>query len=205
MKWLSDRYGDDWQRLFEYSVEHGAMLRTIVCGYMNEAMFKLLVLDKIPGMVTEKLEDRSRTHGDFRIRVGDRWLVIEHKTGGASGTKEFRGNRWFGVVPIANGTRKDIAGKKTGQTKRGSWDILAVSCIDLIGEWKWIYAAERELPQSQNSNLSAEQNKMLLPWNIAISYPPTPPFSDSLEEVIRRVVDEDWHITYEQLELWGIV
>jgi len=139
-------------------IDENPSLRGFLQGYLAERALKTQILG-IPGVTSvTKIQDRDSDKGDFRVVYKGVPLSIESKSIVTSSVKEdVLSQNWQGTVAVKNTDKREVTveGVGTIQTTklyRGQFDILAICCFAVSGEWDFVFIENRFIPGAEESN-----------------------------------------------------
>jgi hypothetical protein len=87
---------------------------------------------------------------------------------------------------------------RTTCLKVGEFDIVAVNMFAMFDEWRFAYAANRELPRTLSPKYTPEQRKELLATSVDITAELAAPFTWDLGALVARLADEGHLGAFEQ-------
>jgi hypothetical protein len=136
----------------EDMVDENPSLRGYIQGYLAERRLKTQI-ETLPYVTSvEKIKDQSDEKGDFRVIYKGMTLTVESKSVATDSVKEdLLTQTWQAKVRVKNSDRREviIEGFGTINTScltRGQFDILAISCFAVSGEWDFLFIENRYLP-----------------------------------------------------------
>lgn len=176
-------------------VDENPSLRGIMLGYAAEVKFRHIYLDHREDISSEKDDDHDRTKkGDRRLRYKGHDIVVEVKSLQTATVEhdEVTG-RWTGKSQVDGSDRRIIKfndGTELNTTLllRGEFDILAVNCFAFGGEWRYVFALNKDLETSNWAKYTEEQRNQLIKSMQSVSWPPTTPFTDDFDEILERAL-----------------
>lgn len=130
-------------------------LRGYLQGYFSERMLAR-ELAATPGVESvEKIPDVSTRRGDFLIKYQDKEITVECKSIQTGSVRFINNNFWEGSVLVKNVGRKeihlpDIGPVYTSNLLKGQFDILAICCFAVRGEWKFVFMNNSDLPEKKD-------------------------------------------------------
>jgi len=181
-------------REFTYLVHANPSLRGMVLGYVAELKAQELLssFSEITDLGKDDDHDRKKK-GDRRIIYKDRPLKIEVKSLQTNTVKQTGQDEWSGKFQCDASDRRmvkfpDGTELETTLLLRGEFDLLAVNCFAFGGKWRFAFAKNADLPQARFRNYSETQRENLIASLISITWPPHPPFFESLLSVLDDVI-----------------
>ena len=176
-------------------VDENPSLRGMLLGYVAEHKLHEIWLTDDDIEYLGKPDDHDRTSADDHIvRYRGQRFVIESKSL-QSRMVEKDGDTWRGRAQVDASDRRTIT-LEDGTTfdttllMVGQFDILAVNCFAFEQEWNFAFAKNTDLPRSAFSRYPPEIRSQLIASLVAVSWPPEPPFTDDLREVLDQIVAE---------------
>lgn len=142
-----------------------------------------------------KYDDHDRTNKGDRVVIykGERF-TIESKS---LQTNQVRrdGDHWMGKAQVDASDRRTLTLPDGGTLEttlllRGEFDILAVNCFAFGDEWKWQFCSNSELPHSRYRRYTECQREALIASLVRVTWPPTPPFTADIFEVLDKLCRE---------------
>ena len=176
-------------------VETNPSLRGMLLGYVAEHKLneKWLSGDRIEYLGKSDDHDRSNK-GDHVIEYQDQRFVVESKSL-QSRMVEKDGDTWRGRAQVDASDRRSIVlddGSQIETTllKVGEFDVLAVNCFAFEEEWNFVFAKNGDLPRSTYSKYPRHVREQLIASLVKVSWPPEPPFTANLLEVLDQLIVE---------------
>ena len=176
-------------------VDDNPSLRGMLFGYVAELHLTKLLL-KYP-----EIDDLGKSDDHDRTKKGDRTIVFKGKTLVVE-SKSLQSNSvrktdegWEGKAQVDGSDRRTVTfgdGSKLETTLLtfGEFDFLAVNCFAFGDEvWRWQFCLNSELPHSRWQRYSEAQRKKLIASMVSVKWPPEPPFTEDIFEVLNRLVD----------------
>lgn len=178
------------QEEVEQVIQDNPSLRGYLQGYLAEVALKKLLL-QIPGVTSvTKIPDQADQKGDFMVTYHGVDISIESKSIGTNSVKEdVLNDTWQGTVHIKNTDKRDIEIEgvgiiRTSSLCKGQFDILAVSCYAVSGNWDFVYMENEYLP------VKSPDMPKLLKTSFVINPETTPLLTDSLVKVLDSVLEK---------------
>ena len=178
-------------------LEENPSLRGMLLGYVAELKLKEIVTSISHVSYTVKYDDHNRKKkGDLYIIYRDKAFDLESKSLQSSMIKwDENKKRWTGKAQVDGSDRRTVSlpDGSTLQTTlllRDEFDILAVNCYAFEGEWRFVFARNRDLPSSNYRLYSEEQRRFLIASLIPVSWPPEPPFYAELRALLDEMIDD---------------
>lgn len=164
------------------AVDENPSLRGMVLGYVAEYKLRRLWFsdqDKITHHI--KPDDHNRKKkGDLLVTYRGRQFTVESKSLQTASVR-YADGRYSGTAQVDGSDKREVTfkdGTKLTTTclLAGEFDLLAVNLFAFDGQWRYVFAKNRDLPLSRHRNYSSEQRAELLATSIPVSWPPAPPF-----------------------------
>jgi hypothetical protein len=178
---------------FTELVDANPSLRGIMLGYVAELQLRKF-LPTFPGVhYLGKGDDHNRDDkGDCLIEYKGRRFRVEVKSLQTKTIKRVNG-KFFGKAQVDASDRRPVllpdgSELKTTCLLRGDFDILAVNCFSFDNQWRFVFAANADLPASAYKEYSEYQRQHLLATMVSVVWPPESPFYDSLIPVLNALV-----------------
>lgn len=101
---------------------------------------------------------------------------------------------WKGKAQVDGSDRRMVTFKdgttlETTLLTFGEFDLLAINCFAFGNDsWRWQFCLNSELPHSRYSRYTQTQRERLIASLVAVTWPPTFPFSDNIFHVLDRLV-----------------
>jgi hypothetical protein len=144
---------------------------------------------EIPGVTSvTKIPDRDAEKGDFKVVYKGVPMTIECKSVTTSSVREdVLTQNWQGSVLVKNTDKREVTveGIGTFQTTkltRGQFDILAVCCFAVSGEWDFVFLENRFIP-------SADESYDLLKTQFTINPSTTPGLTHNLTKLLEKTLE----------------
>ncbi len=176
---LLDRWDITAEELTEV-VDQNPSLRGMLFGYVAEVKLRQYIAsdDRVSGLAKDDDHDRAKK-GDLRFMYGGREFVLETKslqTNSIKVEKTLDGERLTGKAQCDASDRREVLfpdGSKLATTclRVGEFDVLAINIYTFFGEWKFIFAANLNLPRSRYKKYTPEQRKNLLASLVPVEWP----------------------------------
>lgn len=189
---------DDWEispfALTELVADNPS-LRGILLGYVAEYKFQEIWLGHPDITDSFKYDDHDRKgKGDRVINYKGQQFIIEVKSL-QSNTVHFEDGRWSGKAQVDASDSRMItlpSGNEISTTLliAGEFDVLAVNLFAFGGEWRFVFAKNKDLPRSTYYKYAEEDRQYLLTSLINISWPAEPPMRRDLYEVLDELIEE---------------
>lgn len=176
-------------------VNENPSLRGMLLGYVAEYKLQEILLSEDGIEYIGKPDDHDRTSkGDHIIEYRGQRFVIESKSL-QSRMVEKDGDVWRGRAQVDASDRRSIVLEDGTQIETtllmvGEFDILAVNCFAFEQEWNFVFGRNRDLPRSRYRGYSQQVRNQLIASLVSVSWPPEPPFSSDLIEVLEQLVVE---------------
>lgn len=138
----------------EDMVNENPSLRGYIQGYLAERRLKVQI-EALPDVTSvEKIQDSSDEKGDFKVIYKGVPITIESKSVATDSVKEdILTQTWQAKVRVKNSDRREVVIEGFGTINtscltRGQFDILAISCFAVSGEWDFLFIENRYLPEA---------------------------------------------------------
>ena len=170
-------------------------LRGMLLGYVAEHKLREMLLSETEINYLGKPDDHDRTSkGDHIIEYEGQRFAIESKSL-QSRMVEKDGNIWRGKAQVDASDRRSIILQDGSQITTtllqvGEFDVLAVNCFAFEQDWKFIFAKNSDLPRSTYRRYPTQVRNQLIASLVSVSWPPEPPFTDSLIEILDQLLSE---------------
>lgn len=174
-------------------VDDNPSLRGMLLGYVAEYKLSELLAANASISRSMKYDDHDRTNkGDRVVDYKGHRLVIESKSLQTNTVEEKEGVLIAKAqvdasdrrtVTFADGSRLD-----TTLLLFGDFDVLAVNCFAFKNEWRWLFCKNADLPCSRFRRYTPEQQQQLIASLVAVSWPPRPPFTENIFDVLEDLV-----------------
>ena len=174
-------------------VDANPSLWGMLLGYVAEYKLQEIWLSGSDVKYLGKSDDHDRSNkGDHIIEYQDEQFVIESKSL-QSRMIHKEGDTWYGKAQVDASDRRTVTLKGGTQLETtllmvGEFDVLAVNCFAFEQQWKFVFAKNSDLPRSTYRKYPAEVRDQLLASLVAVSWPPEPPFTSSLVEVLDQLI-----------------
>ena len=174
-------------------VDDNPSLRGMLLGYIAEQKLRKIWLSGDRVKYIGKFDDHDRKNkGDHVIRYRDERFVVESKSL-QSRLIERDGDTWRGRAQVDASDRRSVTLEDGSQLDTtllmvGEFDVLAVNCFALEQRWRFVFAKNSDLPRSSYSKYPPEVRRQLLASLVPVSWPPEPPFTDDLFEVLDQLI-----------------
>ncbi|MDI9348681.1 MAG: hypothetical protein QM537_01610 [Candidatus Symbiobacter sp.] len=186
---ILERWGITIEQLTEL-VDQNPSLRGILLGYVAETKFRDLCLNH--PLITDlgKGDDHDRRQkGDRKIRYKDREFIVEVKSLQTKTCTNLEGEKWVGKAQVDGSDRRIVTfsdGTQLNTTLllKGQFDILAINCFAFGNRWRFIFCKNEDLPNSNFKKYAPEQHKSLIASLVTVNWPPAPPFTDNLIQLM---------------------
>ena len=170
-------------------------LRGMVVGYAAEQKLRVYLQSRDEIIYIGKPDDHDRHNkGDHVIQYRDHRLTIEIKSlQTRMVTRD--GDTWHGRAQVDASDRRTViladgSALETTLLKVGEFDVLAVNCFAFGQGWNFVFAKNEDLPRSRYRNYTDEVRQQLIASLVPISWPPEPPFSVNLLEVLDSLISD---------------
>ena len=176
-------------------VDKNPSLRGMLLDYVAEYKLQEILTSEEGIEYVDKPDDHDRTKkGDHIIEYKGQRFVIESKSL-QSRMVEKDGDVWRGRAQVDASDRRSIALEGGTQVETtllmvGEFDVLAVNCFAFKQEWDFIFARSSDLPRSTYRRYSPQVRNQLIASLVSVSWPPEPPFTDNLAEILDRIATE---------------
>ncbi len=176
-------------------VDANPSLWGMLLGYVAEHKLQELWLSGSDAKYLGKSDDHDRSNkGDHIVEYQGEKFVIESKSLQSSMVKKER-NIWYGKAQVDASDRRTVTLVDGTQLETtllmvGGFDVLAVNCFAFEQEWNFVFAKNNDLPRSTYSKYPQRVREQLLASLVSVSWPPEPPFTDDLLEVLDQLMVE---------------
>jgi hypothetical protein len=127
-------------------------LRGYLQGYLAEVALKkqLLEIEGVSEVI--KIPDHDEERGDLRVTYKGLPLTIEVKSIKTDSVrKDVLHDTWQGTVTIKSSDKREVEVEGLGLINsshliRGQFDILAISCYAVSGQWEFVFMDNDHLP-----------------------------------------------------------
>ena len=170
-------------------------LRGMVVGYAAEQKLQTYLQSNDEITYIGKLDDHDRQNkGDHVIQYRGHRLTIEIKSL-QTGMVTRDGDIWRGRAQVDASDRRTViladgSSLDTTLLTVGEFDVLAVNCFAFGRGWNFVFAKNEDLPRSRYRNYSDEARNQLLASLVPVSWPPEPPFTDTLLAVLDDLIND---------------
>ena len=174
-------------------VDDNPSLRGMLLGYVAEQKLRELWLSGSEIEYIGKSDDHDRGNkGDHVIEYRGRRFVVESKSL-QSRMVEKIGDTWRGRAQVDASDRRSITledGNRLETTLLmvGEFDVLSVNCFAFEQKWNFVFAKNSDLPRSSYGRYPRQVRAQLLASLVPVSWPPEPPFTADLFEVLDQLV-----------------
>ena len=176
-------------------VDENPSLRGMMLGYAAEHKLKEIWLSGNEIKYLGKPDDHDRTSkGDHIIEYMGERFIIESKSL-QSRMVEKDGDTWRGRAQVDASDRRPIVladGSRFETTLLavGEFDVLSVNCFAFDQEWRFVFARNTDLPRSTYRRYPADVREQLIASLVSVSWPPEPPFTEDLREILDGIIEE---------------
>lgn len=139
----------------EEMISENPSLRGYLHGYLAERVLKKK-LEAVPGVTSvAKIPDSVPEKGDFRVIYNSTPITIEVKSIATESVREnLLTQTWQGLVKIKNTDKRDIEVDGIGvisssKLLKGQFDILAICCFAVSGEWDFVFIENKYIPEDE--------------------------------------------------------
>ena len=173
-------------------VDENPSLRGMLLGYVAEHKLRNTWLTGGEIRYLGKFDDHDRTNkGDLVVEYQGQRFLIESKSL-QTRMVEKDGDVWRGKAQVDASDRRTIILKDGSELETtllmvGEFDVLAVNCFAFEQEWKFVFAKNSNLPRSTYSRYPPHVRDQLIASLVPVSWPPEPPFTDDLREVLNQL------------------
>ncbi|MNK27614.1 hypothetical protein D3C87_459760 [compost metagenome] len=137
----------------EEMVSENPSLRGYLQGYLAEKVLRKK-LEELPGVTSvTKIPDSASEKGDFKVIYKGTPITIEVKSLATNSVKEdILTQTWQGTVRIKNTDKREIEVDGIGTVSssklfKGQFDILAVCCFAVSGQWDFVFMENKYIPE----------------------------------------------------------
>ena len=193
-KTILERWGITMRELTQL-VDENPSLRGIMLGYVAELKLTQLLAASAEISESAKHDDHDRAgKGDRVVRYKGRQFLIESKSLQTNSVSR-QGDEWTGQAQVDASDRRTVIlpnGRKLETTLLliGEFDILAVNCFAFENKWRWLFCKNADLPRSTYRKYTKAQRQHLLASLVTVTWPPRPPFTENIFEVLDELVNE---------------
>lgn len=134
-------------------MEENSSLRGYLQGYLAELMLRRKLMSVEGVTRVEKIPDRDEEKGDLRISYRDKIIRMEVKSIATNSVKtDVLNETWQGMVLVKNTDKRMLELDGLGQITstniiKGEFDILAICCFAVRGNWDFMFIESRFLPE----------------------------------------------------------
>lgn len=165
-------------------------LRGYLQGYLAEVSLKKKLLSIEHVTEVTKIPDQAPEKGDLKVIYKGIPITIEVKSLLTKSVKaDVLHDTWQGTVGIRNSDSREIDVEGLGTIKatnllRGEFDVLAISCYAVSGEWDFVYMENEFIPPRDYCTPS------LLKASFVVNPETTPCLESDLSIILSRVYDK---------------
>ena len=174
-------------------VDENPSLRGMLLGYAAEQKLRTLWLSGDEIDYLGKSDDHDRLHkGDHVVEYRGLQFTVESKSLQSRMIKKEAGI-WRGKAQVDASNRRTITLPDGTQVETtllmvGEFDVLAVNCFAFEQKWNFAFAKNSDLPTSSYSRYTRRVRDQLLASLVPVSWPPEPPFTDDLFEILNQLI-----------------
>ena len=176
-------------------IDANPSLRGMMLGYVAELQLRklLVVFPEIRYLGKGDDHDRS-SKGDCLIEYKGKQFRVEAKSLQTNSIKHTNGIH-FGKANVDASDKRAVSlpdGSRIETTclLRGGFDMLAVNCFAFEEQWRFVFAANADLPSTSGKKYSEYQRQHLLATLVPVTCPPEPPFYDSPIPVLDVLLEQ---------------
>lgn len=167
-------------------VDDNPSLRGYLQGYVAERKLWSKFLGRVDAIRKPADHDRAERY-DLAVEYRGHEFTVEAKS-----VRPFY-DKGRGTVGVRVSDQRKVKlpnGRTVNTTSiiRGTFDLLAVSMLSLLGRWSFAFALERTLPDKNTG--PRKDREFLLPTSIPITYPLSEPFTDDPFILLDKLVEE---------------
>ena len=182
-------------------IEQNPKLKGANKGYLTELVL-MKILENHPDVVwVVKIPDQSKMKGDLQLlHVNGNTYTVEVKMA-AQGWKRHGilvepGERFKGKVWVKSSDTCDTllpSGEIVfaREVVYGEFDFLAAAINHDDGKWKFMFARNSDLAQTQNDNFTEEQQKQLISFQQYFTIPGDKVWTDDLFSLIKEITCDE--------------
>ncbi len=176
-------------------INENPSLRGMLLGYVAEYKLREMLLSEDRINYLGKPDDHDPTNkGDHVIEYKGQRFTIESKSL-QSRMIEKDGDIWRGKAQVDANDRRSIVLKDGTQIATtllmvGEFDVLAVNCFAFEQAWNFVFARNSDLPRSTYRRYSPQVQNQLIASLVSVSWPPEPPFTCDLTEILEQLATE---------------
>ena len=203
---ILDEWGINAEQLTKM-LDANPSLRGMLLGYTAEVKLKEIITAFPEVSYITKFDDHNRKKkGDLYVVYHGKAFSIESKSIQSSMINfDDDKNEWFGKAQVDASDRRYVTlpnGEKLNTTLllRNEFDVLAVNCYAFQNEWKFIFAKNRDLPNSTYKKYSEEARNSLIASLIPVTWPPKPAFYADLRKLLNEMVEDGLGTDPEDIE-----
>ena len=188
------RKWDITEQEFTELVESNPSLRGMILGYIAEQKFQSICLNHPAISAITKDDDHNRSKkGDRRIVYKGKPFTIEVKSLQTHTVRKLGDDIWEGKSQVDASDKRsvtfpDATELNTTLLLREEFDILAVNCFAFGGKWRFIFCKNIDLPTSTFNKYTEVQQSGLIASLIPVTWPPKPPFTDNLFQLLDELL-----------------
>jgi len=174
-------------------IDTNPSLRGLVLGYVAELQFRKLLINFPVIRYLGKDDDHDRKNkGDCLIEYKGKRFRVEVKSLQTNSIKRTN-DTYFGKTQVDASDSRTIPlpdGSEISTTclLRGGFDLLAVNCFAFDEQWRFVFAANANLPASTYTKYSEYQRQQLLATLVSVTWPPEYPFCNSPIPVLDSLI-----------------
>ena len=176
-------------------VNENPSLRGMLLGYVAEFKLREILISEDRISYIGKPDDHDRTQkGDHIIEFQGHRFAVESKSL-QSRLVEKDGNVWRGKAQVDASDRRTVLLQDGSQIETtlltvGDFDVLAVNCFAFEQEWNFAFARNSDLPRSRYRGYSQQVRNQLIASLVSVSWPPEPPFTRNLIDLLEQLASE---------------
>lgn len=196
---LLDRWDITSEELTEV-VDLNPSLRGMLFGYTAELKLRQYMDRNASVTSITKDDDYDRKKkGDLRIVYRGREFIIETKSLQTNSIKIEKDPD--GAENFSGKAQCDASDRRTVTLPNGStlnttcllvdeFDVLAVNIFGFLGEWRFLFALNKNLPRSKFRNYTDEQRRHLLATLVPVTWPETGIFTTDLFVLLDGLLEQ---------------
>lgn len=169
-------------------IDENSSLRGYLQGYLAERALKAQI-QQIPGVESvTKIPDRDHEKGDFKVIYKGIPMSIEAKSVMTDSVREdVLTQTWQGAVLVKNTDKREVEVEGIGtitttKLERGQFDILAICCFAVSGQWDFLFLENRFIP-------AADESHNLLKTRFTVNPGTTPGVTDNLVKLLEKTLE----------------
>ena len=167
-------------------------LRGMLLGYVAEHKLRQIWFSDDISYLGKSDDHDRKNKGDHVIEYRGRRFIVESKSLQSSMVRRDR-NSWRGRAQVDASDRRPIDlpdGSQLNTTllKVGEFDVLAVNCFAFRQKWDFGFARNADLPRNSYARYPARVRAQLIASLVDVSWPPKPPFTADLREILDRLI-----------------